>query len=91
MLISCAVFTSCTDPQNINISDDDASPYIKELATELDSATFQELDEEYRNLHLIYALKPNAAEAWAIKVYGKKFEHLTIGDLLRNIEKREAN
>ena len=44
--IVCTFLTSCTDPKSINISDDDASEYIEELATELDSVTFQKLNSK---------------------------------------------
>lgn len=87
--IVCTFLTSCTDPKSIKISDDDAYEHIEELATELDSVTFQKLKSSYRTITLVHSLEPNEADAVSVVCYNKKFKSLTIGDLLRDIEKSE--
>jgi hypothetical protein len=86
VLFLAIIFIGCSNPLNVRVDDPKALQSVEAIMSTLPAETAKEFKKEYKDV-LILGVVANG-EVAIIDRYLKKYEYLTLGDLLDVVQKK---
>ncbi len=84
----CLSVLGCTNPKKVFVNGANAKENVEKIKTELDSTTAYKFEEAYKYVLMMDAVGKKG-DLQIIMDYSKKYEYLTLGDILDKVNSEE--
>jgi len=84
LLLITISLLGCSNPKEVLVNDENAKENVDKIKAGLDFPTAEKFEKAYKDVLLFDALGENG-DFIIINVYSKKFEYLTLGDILDKV------
>jgi hypothetical protein len=82
ILLIVLIFSSCTDPKKVKVSDPNVYKYIDKICYDMDRKQEAEFRKNFKEILLMEA--NGDVEKYSVAIYNKRYKDLTLEDVLYN-------